>query len=352
MLTLGLGLGAGILAAGTAISEKRGVRWWLRYFDFPRMQIMGLAALMLPAAAARTRGKARAAIAGALAGVVCWQAYKVRRFTPLAPWQSLPARRQDPDRRVRILVANVWEPNRRAATLLGIIRAEDPDIIVLAETDHWWEEAVRELEKTHPNTLKRPLENTYGMLVYSRLPWSDAQLRALLMDGIPSAVANVQLPSGDRFRLYTIHPLPPGVGQDTTHRDAELVLIGKEARSRGEPAIVAGDLNDVAWSYTTRLFQKISRMLDPRIGRGFYNTFNAKRPPLRFPLDHVFHTDHFRVVSLRRLAGFGSDHFPILTELSYEPKGADDQEAPKLGREGRQAAKRKLRKARDSGLMD
>lgn len=36
---------------------------------------------------------------------------------------------------------------------------------------------------------------------------------------------------------------------------------------------------------------------------------------LRFPLDHIFHSDHFTLSSICRLASFGSDHFPLLTEL-------------------------------------
>ena len=38
------------------------------------------------------------------------------------------------------------------------------------------------------------------------------------------------------------------------------------------------------------------------IGRGFYPSFHAKHWFLRYPLDHCFHSKHFRLVSFRRLA--------------------------------------------------
>lgn len=67
-------------------------------------------------------------------------------------------------------------------------------------------------------------------------------------------------------------------------------------------------------------------MLDPRVGRGFYHTFHAGIPLLRFPLDHIFHSNHFRLFDFRRPNYFGSDHFPVFTKLSLEPTAVHTQE--------------------------
>jgi hypothetical protein len=81
-----------------------------------------------------------------------------------------------------------------------------------------------------------------------------------------------------------MHPRPPSLQQDSTERDLELVLVGREIKQRGHPAILLGDLNDVAWSPSTMQFTRAGGLLDPRRGRGFFNTYPAGLPGLRYPL--------------------------------------------------------------------
>jgi hypothetical protein len=92
------------------------------------------------------------------------------------------------------------------------------------------------------------------------------------------------------------------------------------------------------------LFRRISRMLDPRVGRGMYNTFNARHWFLRWPLDHVFVSDTLLLRSLKRLPAFGSDHFPICIAIDFAPAAGAVQEAPEPDAEDRAEARDKLQR--------
>ena len=180
--------------------------------------------------------------------------------------------------------------------------------------------------------VKVPKDNGYGICVMSRLALSDITVREVVTEGVPSVRAGVTLRSGARLRLYVIHPEPPVIHHDTKGRDSEIAHVGMEAARDPLPAIVTGDLNDVAWSSTTRSFQRLSGLLDPRVGRGFFNTFNAFHWWARWPLDHLFHDPQFRLLAMQRLEKIGSDHFPMLFKLALadippEDSGVEEADA-------------------------
>jgi len=217
---------------------------------------------------------------------------------------------------LNILVSNVYQENREYHELVALIQSTQPDIVFLLETDQKWMDGIQVATKEYPFKIEVPLNNTYGLLFYSKLPLINKEVNYLIDLEIPSIIADVEY-NNDIIRLYGIHPTPPVPQEnpESTERDAEILMVGKMAKAYNKPCIVFGDLNDVAWSRTTKLFLKSSSLLDARRGRGMFNTFHAKYWFLRWPLDHFFVSSHFRLVDMKVEKHISSDHFPISISL-------------------------------------
>ncbi len=330
-----------LLVLVTVLPALRSSEWWIRMWDFPRLQlaVVSLLTLVAFAVVAVWQGEPSGwtwALFAALAVAALYQTFRMWPYTRLHAPQTLVAdpALATPDRRLRLVVSNVLMTNRQGELWLDTIREVDPDVVVAVETDAWWAETAGALKETHPHTVEVPQDDTYGMCVYSKLELVSVEVRHLVEPEVPSLNLIARLPSGDDVSMIFLHPRPPrpDIRQDSTLRDAELVRAGRDVAQIDRPVVVAGDLNDVAWSQSTTLFQKLSGLLDPRIGRGTFSTFHADHWWLRYPLDHVFHSEHFALVEIRRLPNVGSDHFPMMIELEIDPskmpfqKGPDAQE--------------------------
>lgn len=321
--------------------------WTFRIFEYPRNQKFFLTLLCLLGWGiwgqfASPWAYVFTALLVANAAYLC---YKLFPYTPLAPKQLLYGGAR-PDRLIRLLIYNVYQYNRKSEPFLQLVSRLDPDLILMAETDQWWADQTAVFQEKYPHSVLKPLENTYGMLLYSKMELRGATVKFLVEEDVPSIHTEVMLPSGTAVSLYCVHPTPPVPQENprSTERDKELLLVAREIRETKQkvPVIVAGDLNDVAWSYTTELFQKVSGLLDPRLGRGFYSTFHAKIPFLRFPLDHIFCSGDFKLVRLQRLPAIGSDHFPMFVELAYDPEAVQQQQKPEASSEDLELADEKI----------
>ncbi len=173
------------------------------------------------------------------------------------------------------------------------------------------------------------------MMLLSKLPLTESAINFLVKDDIPSVFTRITLSSGCIIDFYGVHPEPPMPGTDTYERDTELLIIGKKIRETNNPTIVAGDLNDVGWSVTSKLFRKYSGLVDPREGRGLFNTYKVSVPLVRYPPDHIFYSRDFGLITLKKLEDIGSDYFPLLIGLNYEPEddNVEDLEKTDAGEE-------------------
>ncbi|WP_405630900.1 endonuclease/exonuclease/phosphatase family protein [Pseudoalteromonas sp. Ld20] len=221
---------------------------------------------------------------------------------------------------IRIMSANVLMSNHNSDALLKLVDKHQPDLLITLESDDWWQQKLSVLKKDYPYTIDCPKDNRYGMHLFSKYKIKQAQICELVESDVPSIHILFVNDDGLEIQGHFIHPAPPSPTEEDSSRprDSELIMVAKALKDATRPVIVAGDLNDVAWSRSTRLFMQVSGLLDPRKGRGFFNTFHASYFFMRWPLDHLFHSTGFTVKRIKRLAKYGSDHFALLTELVYE----------------------------------
>ena len=307
----------------TVLPLSRNKHWIVRSMDFPRLQISAFATTVLIISFVYLDVQKWISVVLILVVTICllYQMWWVLPYTPLWSREVKLCKDEDPDRKLSIITSNVLTPNKNVDALINLVKIHQPDILVTLESDLWWEQQLSVLEVAMPYTVKCPLDNLYGMHVYSKLPLHDQEISFLIEEDIPSIHLTIELRSGDKVRAHFLHPAPPSPTEniESSERDAELIAVAKSVAESDQPIIITGDLNDVAWSSTTRLFRKISGLLDPRIGRGMFNTFHVQVPIARWPMDHLFHSNHFTLISIKRLPSISSDHFPLYTSLAFTP---------------------------------
>jgi len=306
----------------TVIPFIRHDYWIFRVFEYPRLQKLVLNSVLVLLNVWFMPVAMHEKVAfGLLVANLVYLLYLVMPFTVFGRKQIVTSAKPKDDHNITLLVANVYQDNRESKKYLDLIDKCDPDVVLMVETNLWWQQQMDVIGERYPHQLKMPLENTYGMIFYSKLELRNGSINFLVEDDIPSIKVEAKLKAGDWLRLYCLHPEPPVPQENprSTERDKEILMVAKMAKECELPVIVMGDLNDVAWSYTTELFGKVSGLLDPRRGRGFFNSFNAKYFFLRFPLDHIFCSADFTLAGIKRMDSCGSDHFPMCINFQYDP---------------------------------
>lgn len=315
-------VGAMVVAAVMPLAASG---WWVcRIFDFPRPLFVSLSVLAVALSlATMAQGQP---LSGAL--LVAALLLTVWHLSYLWPYLSLSSR-EVPDARAQgedslaVMVANLDYDNDSRGDIVETLRAADADVLLLLEVDAAWSAALAPLRSAYPHRLEEPRGEGLGLMLWSRRPIADGEIRFLVEDRRPSAWATVGLHDGMSVRIVGMHPTPPGLldsapggRRSSRPRDAELILTAEEIKQSGTGTwVVLGDMNDVPWSGTIQRFLRLSGLRDPRRGRGLLSTFHAQHLALRYPLDHIFVVPGLQVARLERVRLPGSDHFGLRAQL-------------------------------------
>lgn len=218
----------------------------------------------------------------------------------------------------RLIAINVLTSNQQHGLVTDYIKQQDPDFVVLQETDSKWIESLdAALASNWPYHKTVPRSDNFGMALYSKLPWETCEVVNFATGATPSIDARFKLSEGRKLQLIGVHPVPPMSGLLWRARNGVFLALAQSLiKSGAERTIVAGDLNCSPWSYWFRRLAREAGLTNSARGRGLNITWMPYRiGVLGLPIDHALIGSKIQVKQRSVGPWIGSDHRPVVLEF-------------------------------------
>ncbi|MGF1493652.1 MAG: endonuclease/exonuclease/phosphatase family protein [Microcoleaceae cyanobacterium] len=239
----------------------------------------------------------------------------------LPPHRLLPKAASD----LRIFIANVNTQNRNYEKVVAQVRQENPDLAIFMEVDNAWVAQLDSLGGQLPYSYGQANPYNLGLVIYSQSELINPQVNFFGTDRNPSILAQVTV-NNQSFLLVATHPLPPVKPSFFHSRNRQLKLMGDYLQTLSQPMVLAGDLNITMWSPYYKNLIRRTNLKNARRGFGILpswptpGTYRQLPGPLSqffaIPIDHCLHSREFRVNNIRTGKPTGSDHLPVIVDLS------------------------------------
>lgn len=282
--------------------------WIVELTSHFRVQYLAATALLLVPLALRRlyRMSAALALASTISAAV------------VAPYLPLGGAVGSDGASLKILSVNISFGRFSPRRLLEIIREENPDVLIAQELTPYADKELAALDTAFPYRFKLPADGAYGIGIWSRLEFEE--VKPLALARLPAIQARVKASPGNAFTLFGVHLSAPTTPRRAESRNIELRELATRVQAIDGPVLVAGDFNSTPYSPYFAEFLAATGLEDARRGR----TLSASWPTAWWlagiPIDHVAANDGLSILSHRRLADFGSDHYGIVVEVA--PHGA------------------------------
>ena len=219
--------------------------------------------------------------------------------------------------RLRLMSFNTLATNENFDATIAEVRKHDPDVVAILEYANMWHIAFDELNESHPHQHRDPRWHGYGIAIFSKLPLESAESIPLTKSEIDNPAASVSFKIDDQVvRLMAVHVMSPIDRYRLELRNRQFEEIADEINSETTPCILVGDMNCTPSSrYLAKLIDKAD-LRDSRKGFGVQPSWPTFAVPLAVPIDHVLVSDTIHVHDRFIGASGGSDHWPVIVELS------------------------------------
>lgn len=221
----------------------------------------------------------------------------------------------------RVVSANVLARARPTEATLAWMRETGPTLLAIVECSDAWSEATARLADILPYRAEAPQPNPGGIALLSALPLRDVRIGLAPGGLLPFIEATVDTPAG-ATRLLVVHPAAPMTDVLLERRDEEIAFHARRVAERAVPTIVMGDFNETPYGEAYASFVRTSGLRAARDGFGLAPTWPALLRGVEIPsiariaIDHCFVSDDFDVTNFELGPVTGSDHRPIVVDLS------------------------------------
>ena len=229
-----------------------------------------------------------------------------------------------------------WIKDTNIRSKIGaFISKEDPDILVMQEFKE-----DKNLKLKYPysynhnsynwnNQIKKPS----GLSIFSKYPIVNTG--SVDYRKFSSSIIYVDIVRNhDTIRIYNFHLESLGVVPDEDyfgHKDSEKLLkrlnksfktqqteidtLNYHLKNSKYKTIIAGDMNNTAYSWVYKNLKKNRKDSFLEAGNGFGRTYSLKGFPLR--IDYIFVDKDIQVIEHKNYTVKYSDHFPIMATVSF-----------------------------------
>jgi endonuclease/exonuclease/phosphatase (EEP) superfamily protein YafD len=176
----------------------------------------------------------------------------------VVPWYLPPpqAPLHQPYAPVKVLFANVESTNRNVAELIGLVRGETPDVVIIQEATERWIEHLHVIEERFPYAKALPSSRGDGIALYSRLPVERFEVMDLGSERRPGLLAQLHR-GGGALSVVTVHPRTPLRRPSFRLRNEQLRDAASVVQAWPGPTILVGDFNTSPWSpYYAQLIRR------------------------------------------------------------------------------------------------
>jgi endonuclease/exonuclease/phosphatase (EEP) superfamily protein YafD len=234
---------------------------------------------------------------------------------PVLPYMASEQPAAGPVGSVTLASINLWSRNDDSDSVLALLDAERPDVVVLQELTPDWASATAALAADYPYRVLRARPDNFGLALLSRYPIVRQRVIQLAGEAEPAIQATLQL--GTRqLDVLGVHPVTPKSAELARRRNRQLAAIGELAAATPRPLAVLGDFNATPWSPHFRRLLEKAQLRDAARGRGLDFTWPTFVPLLGIPIDHCLVSDQVKVLKQWRGPFIGSDHYPLFTEIA------------------------------------